>query len=1509
MDFSYKRDETFVNKMIYDANKAVIVTGGFHTRNFLNKLKEKDISYISIIPNFKCVEDSSKYFSLLSGNMNTNLVGFIQSGGFSLALYSYLSTNDGSVYIADTLKAFDTSVKVISELLDKGQSVLDLDNGKRFNFSFDSKYGQIINGVIVDNRQVYVSEISEHTKYHQDGNFAEVISMIANEIGAEFDQETGLYKIKEKLIESNNKIRTSTGELYYIAEDNILVIVDSRFNKDHAGRGRQCVYVRQRENSKLTKAKIKHEITELKEWTKWATAKDLLTDNDVVNGLLGESLIAYFNDPAKKDEMVFLKEAFHKKGLAAEEEFLKEEVSEQIQKFIEKELFDYFEYQNSIEDPQSEEDAIADKEKELINKAKEINAEFSNYLEDILQFAFLYVDPQDKIEMLQMLKEEAIDKDIQEAIKNGQEESVARDIAQKVDREQFLQMRLDIIIRVNMMEIIENVNKKVSEFNSLFLNKKEIGIFFQSVYKGDRLVLLPHVIKLRKQYSASNNRTITMVYLDDSLKIRGEKLSVKGFADSNLDLVAVVQPNVDKTVNDVEEALNGGQYYNTEKDKKNFGHLEPIAQEIISRNFYEKTKDEISEIIRFQTELHELRHAENDIMLLNQRIAKLNNEIGIRTDLRMFEEFLSELTTLALTPQGTYFKLLDILEGCSTPVLVNKIPNGPSGLFILNQLAGQFEFDLESLKDMQSHESAIEIAKMIFNQKTEAEIAQAAKNIYYDLMKNIGKEKIDSGAIGVALATYETNTNEGYTADFVISSESNLSDAQKHQIAEELLKKCKSKHIKNYDVSGTISDTLEVHIDISEVLKSHGIGYTSFEAEAILEIAKDLLIYDPADVLDAPKKSEQSLSDTSISNDSNQEIQDLEIKIIKLTARKKGLEKWKEKINNGTFEDYAVIGDIHGDYEKLIIMIKDLENKGIKKFIFLGDYIDRGPQSYEALNYIMSLKGRSDLEVVTLLGNHEMFLLNMFRKDDVDSAYASFLGWLANYGEGFLLNENMVHMLSEDEREMLEELQKVPYQFHYDYLLIDKKNITDGLFEKITDFQKKAPLHISLFKFAQWMRKNLDVYHSLSDERHTFIHGGFEINQMGESFFKYQGLRENKALEKLQKDFKSDENYLTAYDALSDSKRSVLWVRDGWRDMIDQDNVFNFLNDFEFNLVFFGHSVQPELFNVGNKVFGIDLALSRGFHEKTGGGNFVVSKDGLKLNSFKKGLDYNVSEYKKDDFSESEVLSKDKLIDQINEDIALLDEFIVGCNVQLKEYRAEPIPVDEIVPLDLANMSEQDIIDVNVESLNLENMNNPFINLFVDDRGCIIENSDSNPELEGFNSISLTVFPTESLYPGVIDIYAFVRNVELKETSEQWKKTLFNSLRIYNGELASNDPNLEENLQSLQNGDAFISSISGTKRIIVSRENLSFKLQVEDKDGKNRKEATVPIHMLKENLIQGIAYVKKSSSENNLNGNISKGYSEKEIGLFLKDVYKSEDFQKMNLIKFIHLFKQNVKVF
>lgn len=86
-----------------------------------------------------------------------------------------------------------------------------------------------------------------------------------------------------------------------------------------------------------------------------------------------------------------------------------------------------------------------------------------------------------------------------------------------------------------------------------------------------------------------------------------------------------------------------------------------------------------------------------------------------------------------------------------------------------------------------------------------------------------------------------------------------------------------------------------------------------------------------------------------------------------------------------------VIGDIHGCPDELACLIEHLPLAASDRVVFLGDYVDRGPDSNGVISYLLRFTEECDNEVVFLKGNHEdMFL--------------AYLGLPGQYGDMFLYN-------------------------------------------------------------------------------------------------------------------------------------------------------------------------------------------------------------------------------------------------------------------------------------------------------------------------------------------------------------------------------------------------------------------------------------------------------------------------------------------------------------------------
>lgn len=92
------------------------------------------------------------------------------------------------------------------------------------------------------------------------------------------------------------------------------------------------------------------------------------------------------------------------------------------------------------------------------------------------------------------------------------------------------------------------------------------------------------------------------------------------------------------------------------------------------------------------------------------------------------------------------------------------------------------------------------------------------------------------------------------------------------------------------------------------------------------------------------------------------------------------------------------VGDVHGCAAELETLIGAIDVRAEDRLVFLGDYVDRGPDSRRCLALLVDLRARFP-EVVFLRGNHEdMFL--------------GYLGLAGSYGEVFLDNGGVATLRS-----------------------------------------------------------------------------------------------------------------------------------------------------------------------------------------------------------------------------------------------------------------------------------------------------------------------------------------------------------------------------------------------------------------------------------------------------------------------------------------------------------------
>jgi len=154
------------------------------------------------------------------------------------------------------------------------------------------------------------------------------------------------------------------------------------------------------------------------------------------------------------------------------------------------------------------------------------------------------------------------------------------------------------------------------------------------------------------------------------------------------------------------------------------------------------------------------------------------------------------------------------------------------------------------------------------------------------------------------------------------------------------------------------------------------------------------------------------------------------LKIIKISKK-----KFDQEGNILHTEDpLTIVGDIHGQFYDLIKLIKMCGSPKKRKYVFLGDYVDRGNFSIEVLLLLLSLKINFPGNILMLRGNHESKQMTSnfnFRKECLykydQEIYKSFIDLFNSLPLGCVINKRFItfHGGISPQLKSLEDLNKI----------------------------------------------------------------------------------------------------------------------------------------------------------------------------------------------------------------------------------------------------------------------------------------------------------------------------------------------------------------------------------------------------------------------------------------------------------------------------------------------------
>jgi serine/threonine protein phosphatase 1 len=140
------------------------------------------------------------------------------------------------------------------------------------------------------------------------------------------------------------------------------------------------------------------------------------------------------------------------------------------------------------------------------------------------------------------------------------------------------------------------------------------------------------------------------------------------------------------------------------------------------------------------------------------------------------------------------------------------------------------------------------------------------------------------------------------------------------------------------------------------------------------------------------------------------------------------------------------ISDIHGCYNTFYeLVVRTIDLKKSDRLILLGDYIDRGDQVKEVIDFIIDLKEKG-FDITILKGNHEAMLLDSISDSEI---YAL---WMMNSGDTTLESFGIIEA-SQMEKKYIDFFRSMEYYHKTGNLLFVHAGFNDFISDPFSDFE------------------------------------------------------------------------------------------------------------------------------------------------------------------------------------------------------------------------------------------------------------------------------------------------------------------------------------------------------------------------------------------------------------------------------------------------------------------------
>jgi len=178
-----------------------------------------------------------------------------------------------------------------------------------------------------------------------------------------------------------------------------------------------------------------------------------------------------------------------------------------------------------------------------------------------------------------------------------------------------------------------------------------------------------------------------------------------------------------------------------------------------------------------------------------------------------------------------------------------------------------------------------------------------------------------------------------------------------------------------------------------------------------------------------------------------------------------------------------VVGDVHGFHLTLQGLLEQLSLSAEDMVVFLGDLIDRGPGSYQVVQTVMDHP-----RFVSVLGNHEVMMMQQFTKERLARHDQEVVMWWHNGGSSTVFSYEQAH--TDDAKQLDESAMYAAVKQHHDWLNTLPLHITLDRWRLVhAGYDPSLPLDEQSEDEYLWIRRAFHETNVPVDPQRTVVFG------------------------------------------------------------------------------------------------------------------------------------------------------------------------------------------------------------------------------------------------------------------------------------------------------------------------------------------------------------------------------------------------------------------------------------